>query len=131
MLKFVRIRVLAAALSVVVNFILFDVTSFAISLPPHWESADFLELQAGFNSVHTLPGPTGLADPSQTARLTVTSYNIHSCEGLDLRVRCARIAAILSRTHADVIGLQEVRAGQEQEMAHILGFHVVFARADH
>jgi len=51
--------------------------------------------------------------------------------GLDLRVRCDRIAAILSRTHADVIGLQEVRAGQDKEIARVLGFHVLFARADH
>ncbi|HTC65719.1 MAG TPA: endonuclease/exonuclease/phosphatase family protein [Candidatus Acidoferrum sp.] len=85
----------------------------------------------GFNSVHTLIGPIELVEPSQTAQLTVTSYNIHSCEGLDLRVRCDRIAAILSRTHADVIALQEVRAGQEEEIARILGFHVLFARADH
>jgi endonuclease/exonuclease/phosphatase family metal-dependent hydrolase len=133
MLKFATIRVLAAALSVFVNFMPFDFTSFkfSISLPQRWESADSLALPAGFNSVHTSPGSTGLADPSQTARLTVTSYNIHSCEGLDLRVRCDRIAAILSRTRADVIGLQEVRAGQEEEIARVLGFHVVFARADH
>jgi len=103
MLKFGTIRVLAVSLSVLVNFISFDFTSFAISLP----------------------------QPSQTALLTVTSYNIHSCEGLDLRVRCDRIAAILSRTHADVIALQEVRAGQEEEIARVLGFHVLFARADH
>jgi endonuclease/exonuclease/phosphatase family metal-dependent hydrolase len=129
MLKFATIRVLAVLLSVFVNFIPFDFTSFGfrISLPQPWESSNFLELPVGFNSVHTLFDPTGLVEPS---RLTVTSYNIHSCEGLDLRVRCDRIAAILSRTHADVIGLQEVRAGQEEEIAHVLGFHVVFARAD-
>jgi endonuclease/exonuclease/phosphatase family metal-dependent hydrolase len=131
MLKFATIHVLAVSLSVFVNFIPFDFTSFAISLPQPWESPNFLELPPGFNSVHTLSDPTGLVEPSQTARLTVTSYNIHSCEGLDLRVRCDRIAAILSRTHADVIGLQEVRAGQEEEIARVLGFHVVFARADH
>jgi endonuclease/exonuclease/phosphatase family metal-dependent hydrolase len=131
MLKFVTIRVLAVALSVFVNFIPFDFASFVSSLPQRWESSNFLELPVGFSGVHTLspvPGPTGLVEPS---RLTVTSYNIHSCEGLDLQVRCDRIAAILSRTHADVIGLQEVRAGQELEIAHVLGFHVVFARADH
>ena len=127
MLKFV----LAVLIYVFVNFIPFDFASFAVSLPPRWESANFLEMPVGFSSVHTLDDPTGLADPSQTARLTVTSYNIHSCEGLDLRLRCDRIAAILSRTHADVIGLQEVRAGQEKEIAQVLGFHVVFARADH
>jgi endonuclease/exonuclease/phosphatase family metal-dependent hydrolase len=131
MLKFATIRVLAVSLSVFVNFIPFDFTSFAISLRQPWESSNFLELPVGFNSVDTLSDPTGLVEPSQTARLTVTSYNIHSCEGLDLRVRCDRIAAILSRTHADVIGLQEVRAGQGEEIARVLGFHVVFARADH
>ena len=132
MLKFVTIRVLAVALSVFVNFIAFDFTSFefGISLPRPWESSQFLELPVRSSSVHTLPGPTGLAEPSQTARLAVTSYNIHSCEGLDLRLSCDRIAAILSRTHADVIGLQEVRVGQEKEIAHVLGFHVVFAKAD-
>src|ERR1700686_622966 len=131
MLKFVTVRVLAVLIYVFVNFIPFDFASFAVSLPPRWESANFLEMPVGFSSVHTLDDPTGLADPSQTARLTVTSYNIHSWEGLDFRVRCDRIAAILSGTHADVIGLQEVRAGQEQEIARLLGFHVVFARADH
>ena len=136
MLKFVTVRFLAVALSVFANFIAFDSTSFdfGISLPPPWESSDFLALPLGFNGVHTLSSlsdSTGLAEPSQTARLTVTSYNIHSCEGLDLRLSCDRIAAILSRTHADVIALQEVRAGQEEEIAHVLGFHVVFARADH
>jgi endonuclease/exonuclease/phosphatase family metal-dependent hydrolase len=127
-LKFVTIGVLAAALCVFVNFIPFDFASFAILLPQRWESPNFLELPVGFGSVHRLSGPTGIAEPS---RLTVTSYNIHSCEGLDLRLRCDRIAAILSRTHADVIGLQEVRAGQGEEIARVLGFHAVFARADH
>jgi hypothetical protein len=134
MLKFATIRVLAVLVSVFVNFIAFDFASFAISIPQHRESRNFLELPVGFESVRTLSslsGPTGLADPSQAARLIVTSYNIHSCEGLDFRVRCDRIAAILSRTHADVVGLQEGRAGQEEEIAHVLGFHVVFARADH
>src|ERR1700737_5263195 len=131
MLKFATIRVLAVSLSVFENFIPFDFTSFAISLPQPWETSNFLESPVAFNSVHTLSEPTGLDEPSQTAPLTVTSYNIHSCEGLDLRVRCDRIAAILSRTHADVIGLQEARAGQAEEIARVLGFHVLFARADH
>jgi endonuclease/exonuclease/phosphatase family metal-dependent hydrolase len=131
MLKFATIRVLAVSLSVFVNFIAFDVESFANSLPQPWESFNFLQSPAGFNSVHILSDPTGLVEPLSTARLTVTSYNIHSCEGLDLRVRCDRIAAILSRTHADVIGLQEVRAGQAEQIARVLGFNVLFARADH
>ena len=131
MLKSATIRVLAVSLSVFVNVIPFESTSFAISLPQPWESSTFLALPVEFNSVHTLSDATGLVEPSQTARLTVTSYNIHSCEGLDLRVKCDRIAAILGGTHADVIGLQEVRAGQAEEIARVLGFHVLFARADH
>jgi endonuclease/exonuclease/phosphatase family metal-dependent hydrolase len=130
-LKFAAVRVLAAALTFFVGFTTIGFTSIAISLPQPWESSNFLELPLGLNSFHTLSDPAGLDEPSQTARLTVTSYNIHSCMGLDLRIRCDRIAAILSRTHADVIGLQEVRAGQEEQIAHVLGFHVVFARADH
>jgi endonuclease/exonuclease/phosphatase family metal-dependent hydrolase len=130
-LKFAAVRVLAAAFCVFVGFIPLDFTSFAISLPQRWGSSKLLELPVAFNSAHTLSSPAGLDEPSQTARLTVASYNIHSCMGLDLRVKCDRIAAILSRTHTDVIGLQEVRAGQEEEIARVLGFHVVFARADH
>src|ERR1700747_691464 len=103
MLRFVTVRVLALALSAFVNFLAFHFASFASSLLQPWESSDLLALPVGFNSVHTLSGPTGLGEASQTARLTVTSYNIHSCEGLDLRLSCDRIAAILSRTHADVI----------------------------
>jgi endonuclease/exonuclease/phosphatase family metal-dependent hydrolase len=130
-LIFAAVRVLAAALCVSVGFITIGFTPFAISLSQSWESSHFLELPLEFKGVHILSGPAELDEPSQTVRLTVTSYNIHSCMGLDLRVRCDRIAAILGRTHADVIGLQEVRAGQEEEIARVLGFHVVFAKADH
>jgi hypothetical protein len=124
------IRVLAISLSVFVNSIPFGFTSFAIALPQLSGISNFRELPTGFNSVRMLSAPAGGVDASQTARLTVTCYNIRSCEGMDLRVRCDRIAAILSRTHADVIGLQEVRAGQAEEIAGVLGFHVLFARAD-
>jgi endonuclease/exonuclease/phosphatase family metal-dependent hydrolase len=130
-LNFVLIRLLAISLYVFPNFIPLDLPSFAILLPQPHESSNFLGFSAGFNSVHKLSDPPALVESSQTAQLTVTSYNIHSCVGLDLRLRCDRIAAILSRTHADIIALQEVRAGQEQEIARILGFHALFARADH
>jgi endonuclease/exonuclease/phosphatase family metal-dependent hydrolase len=130
MLKFATNHVLAVSLSVFVKFIPFVLISLAISLPQP-QSSNLPKLSAGFNSVHTLSGPTGHVEPSQTARLIVTSYNIHSCEGLDLRVRCDRIAAILRRTHADVIALQEARAGQAEQIARVLGFNVLFARADH
>src|SRR6202162_5093033 len=129
MLKFATNHVFAVTFSVV-KFIPFVLISLAISLS-HPQSSNFPNLPAGLNSVHTLFDPAGNVAPSQTARLNVASYNIHSCEGLDLRVRCDRIAAILSRTHADVIGLQEARAGQGEEIARVLGFHAVFAKADH
>jgi endonuclease/exonuclease/phosphatase family metal-dependent hydrolase len=130
MLKFAAIRVLVVSLSVFVNFLPFDFASFAISLLQPSESPSFLELPAKLSSVHTLSVPNAVDESPQTARLTVTSYNIHSCKGLDLRVKCDRIAEILTGTHADIIGLQEVRAGQEKEIARILGFHAFFARAD-
>jgi len=40
--------------------------------------------------------------------LRLVSYNVHKCVGLDRRRRPDRIAAVLSRLHADVIALQEV-----------------------
>jgi endonuclease/exonuclease/phosphatase family metal-dependent hydrolase len=40
--------------------------------------------------------------------LRVVTYNVHKCQGLDRRVRPARIAAVLRETDADVIALQEV-----------------------
>ncbi|HEX3544158.1 MAG TPA: endonuclease/exonuclease/phosphatase family protein [Candidatus Acidoferrum sp.] len=131
MSKFATLRVLAVSLSSFVNLLPFDVASFAISLPQPSDRPNFLEMAVGLRSVQTLSGSKAVDESPQTARLTVTSYNIHSCEGLDLRVKCDRIAEILTRTHADIIGLQEVRAGQEQEIARILGFHALFARADH
>jgi endonuclease/exonuclease/phosphatase family metal-dependent hydrolase len=129
--NFAVIRLLAISLSAFLNFIPLDFTSFAFSLPqPHGTSA-LLELPVRSDTVHTFSDRSVLAEPSQTARLTVTSYNIHSCVGLDLRLRCDRIAVILSRTHANIIALQEVRAGQEQEIAHVLGSHPLYAKADH
>ena len=40
--------------------------------------------------------------------LRVVTYNVHKCQGLDRRVRPARIAAVLRETDADLIALQEV-----------------------
>jgi endonuclease/exonuclease/phosphatase family metal-dependent hydrolase len=131
MLKFATNHLLAVSLSVLVSVIPCDLTPLPISRPQPWESSTFLELPVEFNSIHKLSAPARLDEPRQTARVTVTSYNIHSCVGLDLRVRCDRIAAILSHTHADVIALQEARAGQAEEIARVLGFNVFFARADH
>ena len=62
--------------------------------------------------------------------LRVVTYNVHSCKGLDSRVRPDRIADILRHTDADVIALQEVRAGQAAEIARQIQFNLAFAQAD-
>ncbi|HVG30985.1 MAG TPA: endonuclease/exonuclease/phosphatase family protein [Pyrinomonadaceae bacterium] len=38
----------------------------------------------------------------------IVTYNVHKCQGLDRRVRPARIASVLRELDADVIALQEV-----------------------
>jgi endonuclease/exonuclease/phosphatase family metal-dependent hydrolase len=38
----------------------------------------------------------------------IATYNVHKCRGLDRRVRPHRIAAVLKKTGADIIALQEV-----------------------
>jgi endonuclease/exonuclease/phosphatase family metal-dependent hydrolase len=63
-------------------------------------------------------------------QLRVATYNIRSCEALDSRFDCERIARVLRSTTADVIALEEVRADQAAEMARALGFYFIFARAD-
>ncbi|HYE15067.1 MAG TPA: endonuclease/exonuclease/phosphatase family protein, partial [Pyrinomonadaceae bacterium] len=47
-----------------------------------------------------------MSEPRGTVR--VVTYNVHKCQGLDRRVRPARIASVLRETGADVIALQEV-----------------------
>jgi endonuclease/exonuclease/phosphatase family metal-dependent hydrolase len=62
--------------------------------------------------------------------LRVATYNVHSCRGLDFRMTPARIAKVAASTGADVIALEEVRAGQADEIASRLGFFHVFGEAD-
>jgi len=59
-------------------------------------------------------GPEAAASPQRPAvtpqreRITVGSYNIHSCVGLDFRCRPSRIAAVLKELDCDIYALQEV-----------------------
>ena len=62
--------------------------------------------------------------------LRVATYNVHSCRGLDLRMKPDRIARVIQDTRADVVALEEVRAGQAQSIAEKLGFNFVFGTAD-
>jgi endonuclease/exonuclease/phosphatase family metal-dependent hydrolase len=75
-------------------------------------------------------GDGAALDRRAPAMLKVATYNIRSCEGLDGKFRCDRIAEVLRRIDADVIALQEVRAEQAQEIAQRLGYNVFFGHAD-
>ncbi len=75
------------------------------------------------------------AAATPTRGLTVLSFNIHHAAGEDGVVDLDRLADEIRRTHADVIGLQEVdrhygeRSGwadQPAELARRLGMHVVY-----
>jgi endonuclease/exonuclease/phosphatase family metal-dependent hydrolase len=65
--------------------------------------------------------------------LSVVSYNIHQCVGLDGRRDATRIAGILKGLNADIIGLQEVHSAhdgtfeayQMRYLADATGYHVV------
>jgi endonuclease/exonuclease/phosphatase family metal-dependent hydrolase len=56
--------------------------------------------------------------------VTVASYNIHKCAGLDRRVDLHRIAEVLQEIDADVVGLQEVFRPQALALADRLGVEV-------
>ncbi len=66
-------------------------------------------------------------------RITVASYNIHSCVGIDRRYDPGRIQRVIADLDADVIGLQEVgeRAQHAQSIDHFdflseeTGMHVI------
>ncbi|HZT39892.1 MAG TPA: endonuclease/exonuclease/phosphatase family protein [Bryobacteraceae bacterium] len=62
--------------------------------------------------------------------LRVATYNVHSCRGLDLRMKPDRIARVIQHTRADVIALEEVRFEQAEAIARQLGLAHVFGLAD-
>lgn len=76
------------------------------------------------------------AAPSTTVRpLVVLSFNIHHAAGEDGVFDLDRLAAEIRRTHADVVGLQEVDrhygersewTDEPEELASRLGMHVVY-----
>jgi endonuclease/exonuclease/phosphatase family metal-dependent hydrolase len=66
-------------------------------------------------------------------RLTVATYNIHQCVGMDKRHEPDRVARVILELDAQVIGLQEVSSGHragsltkgEEYLAEATGFHSV------
>lgn len=71
---------------------------------------------------------------TNAGRLTVMSYNVHSCIGMDGRVSPRRIARVIARQHVDIVALQELDHGrprsraedQAGEIAAELGFYLLF-----
>ncbi|MCC6491694.1 MAG: endonuclease/exonuclease/phosphatase family protein [Pirellulales bacterium] len=76
----------------------------------------------------TLDEPTHAEDDRRTAAqsngaatgpaLRVMTYNIHSCIGIDGKVRPERIVAVIKSCGADVIALQEVDAYRRRSRSH-------------
>lgn len=62
--------------------------------------------------------------------LRVATYNVHSCRGLDFRMKPDRIARVIQHTRADIIALEEVRSEQAEVIARQLGLFHVFGVAD-
>ncbi len=68
--------------------------------------------------------------------IRVMSYNIHHGEGLDKKIDLERIADLIKREKADIVGLQEVDRGVErtarrdlpEELAKLTGMTVYFER---
>ena len=57
-------------------------------------------------------------DGDQRPTLRVMTYNIHSCIGLDGKVRPERIAQVIRSARADVVALQEVDAHRARSRQH-------------
>ncbi len=55
--------------------------------------------------------------PLEPIPLRVMTYNLHSCKGLDRRVRPDRVARLIARYHPDVVALQEVRVARGPAVA--------------
>lgn len=60
---------------------------------------------------------TGVAPAAGVRRISIGSYNIHSCVGLDRRCSPSRIASVLQELDCDIYALQEVdnEPGQDDD----------------
>ena len=69
---------------------------------------------------------TGKREPRSVLNMTLTvaSYNIHKCAGLDRRVKLERIADVLKEIDADLVGIQEVFRPQAEALAERLEMQV-------
>ena len=84
--------------------------------------------------VPAVPRPRAGPAPGRV-RLNVMSYNIHVGVGMDKKLDLARIAEVIRRQRADLVGLQEVDRGVERtgrvdeikELARLTGMDYAFA----
>lgn len=80
------------------------------------------------------PLPEKRSAGTESDRLTVMSYNVHSCIGMDGRVSPRRIARVIAQQGADIVALQELDHGRPRSRAEDqagtiaaeLGFHLAF-----
>ena len=71
--------------------------------------------------------PRGAPAQYQAIRLKVLSYNIHYGVGMDSRKDLKRIARVIRRTEADIVGLQEVSDSlMTDELARMTGMRGIF-----
>ena len=69
--------------------------------------------------------------------ITIATYNIHRCRGMDRRTMPSRVADVIREFNADVVALQEVigagpnGAGQAEEIGAALGMGWVMASVRH
>ncbi len=80
-----------------------------------------------------LPGQSRLTD-SKNESVTVMSYNVHSCRGMDGRISPRRIARAIHQQRVDIVALQELDQGKARSraedqaglIAEQLGFFLAF-----
>ncbi|MBX3741568.1 MAG: endonuclease/exonuclease/phosphatase family protein [Akkermansiaceae bacterium] len=87
-----------------------------------------------------LDGKRAVAKPVRPVRsgktiLRVMTYNIHSCVGIDGKLRPERVARVINRFHPDIIALQEVDAHRlrsaEHDQADLIARHLEFRHVFH
>lgn len=98
---------------------------------PYASPTDLREAVLRFNNgcSHT-PADTN----AKTEHITIMTYNIHSCIGMDDRISPDRIMRVISRRNPDIVALQEVDVGrkrtgginQAQYIAEMLGMDYLF-----
>lgn len=57
--------------------------------------------------------------------IRLATWNVHKCQGIDRKVSVRRIADVIAEYRPEAIGLQEIFAGQAEELGALLGMHLV------